>query len=471
MLLKNIEISNFKSFGLQKIDFTDLNILVGANAAGKSNFISILRFLKSIYESDFNDAISENGKSFLKNLNSKKDDKLIINIQFEPNLITEIKRAETIFLYRLVNFEYNLILNYKLNEFEIIEEKIISTIIFQEVKISENIEDSEIIQDLSTEFKYGLINKKGKIEKFPKNEKDYKIKTKISDLFFEIENPYPEHLTKNFTKQNSILHIFNSFIPKSIFNYQIYNFDTKLFKNNILTLKGSKLFENGENLTGIIEKIINTKESKKRFINLVSYVLDFVENIEIVKLTSDKGFFELKEKHQEQPIPSYLLSDGTINITALIVALYFEKSKLAIFEEPDNGIHPAIMATLMKMFEEVSDKKQIIITTHNPEIVRYTHLENILLIARNNQGFSEIIKPSKNKSILELLENEDSTVKQTLLNIIIKNSEKIYNNNEIQKILNEILKPDNIFKLKPLFEKLTVSDLFVLDLFNILKDE
>ncbi len=409
MLLKKIQISNFKSFGEQQIDFSELNVLVGANAAGKSNFISALRFIKSLYELDLYDAISENGNKFLKNIQVKKDNQLKISIEFEPNLTTEIRRDKTILLHRLVKFQYSLILNSISSGFEIFEEKITSTLLFQETEIGDENLDGIIIQDIAPAFQYGLINRKGKIDKFPKHLMDYKIKTKIVDLELDIENPYPEHLKNNFTKVNSILHRFNSFIPKSIFNYQIYNFDTKLFKNNILTLRGSKLLENGENLTGIIEKIISTKEEKKRFINLVSYIIDFVENIEIIKLTSDKGYFELTETHQNQPIPSYLLSDGTINITALIIALYFEKSKLAIFEEPDNGIHPGLLPKLIDLMYEICPTKQIILTTHNPLIVRQLdtpeRLKDLLLIYRED-GFSKISRPVDSHNVRVFLEDE-----------------------------------------------------------------
>ena len=49
MLIKKIKVSNFKSFGEQEIEFSDLNVIVGANGSGKSNFINIFKFLKSIY--------------------------------------------------------------------------------------------------------------------------------------------------------------------------------------------------------------------------------------------------------------------------------------------------------------------------------------------------------------------------------------------------------------------------------------
>jgi len=40
-IIKRIEIKNFKSFHHQKIALGQFNVLVGANASGKSNFLQI----------------------------------------------------------------------------------------------------------------------------------------------------------------------------------------------------------------------------------------------------------------------------------------------------------------------------------------------------------------------------------------------------------------------------------------------
>jgi len=60
----------------------------------------------------------------------------------------------------------------------------------------------------------------------------------------------------------------------------------------------------------------------------------------------------------------------------------------------------------MSMFDEVSKKRQIIITTHNPEIIKYSSLKNILFISRDNNGFSNITKPAQNEEVRIFLANE-----------------------------------------------------------------
>ncbi len=403
MLIKKIKVSNFKSFKEQEIEFSDLNVIVGANGSGKSNFINIFKFLKSIYNNDLQDAVSDNGNEFIKNLHAKINEKVKIVIEFTPNKINEISRDETAIISRMSKINYELILNYTSNNFEIFKEKLSVKMLFEEAEILEDNSYGKT-EKFAEPFSYGLthkkgLNKKSIVEKFQSKTKN--LKTNDYNLNFSVTNPFPDHLLNKLSCSNSILHTFNDYIPKIIFDIPIYDFDTKLFKNNILTLKGRKLDENGENLTGIIKQIIANGE-KQKLINFFKYLLDFVEDIKVNDLTKNHGFFELTEENLPKPIPSYLLSDGTISVVALIVALYFETSDIIILEEPDNGIHPGILPKLVELMYEICPKRQIILTTHNPLIVKQLdipkRLKNLLLIY-SEDGMSEISRPATSDNV------------------------------------------------------------------------
>ena len=58
------------------------------------------------------------------------------------------------------------------------------------------------------------------------------------------------------------------------------------------------------------------------------------------------------------------------------------------------------------MMRDASQQKQIIVTTHNPEVVKYSGLENILLVSRDREGFSTISRPNKKDEVKTFLENE-----------------------------------------------------------------
>src|SRR5215204_928947 len=69
MTIQKIKASNFKSFDELEVELRPLNIVVGANAAGKSNFLEIFRFLRDCSELGFENAISlQGGMDYLANL-------------------------------------------------------------------------------------------------------------------------------------------------------------------------------------------------------------------------------------------------------------------------------------------------------------------------------------------------------------------------------------------------------------------
>lgn len=54
--------------------------------------------------------------------------------------------------------------------------------------------------------------------------------------------------------------------------------------------------------------------------------------------------------------------------------------------------------------KEVSSNKQIVITTHSPEILKFCELNDIFLISRNKNGFSNISKPIDNDIVRPFIE-------------------------------------------------------------------
>jgi predicted ATPase len=93
---------------------------------------------------------------------------------------------------------------------------------------------------------------------------------------------------------------------------------------------------------------------------------------------------------------------------------------LTIIEEPERNIHPYLISKVVDLMKDASNKRQIIITTHNPEIVKYAGLENLLLIRRDEAGFSTICKPAATKELQSFLGDDlglDDLYVQNLLEI------------------------------------------------------
>lgn len=86
---------------------------------------------------------------------------------------------------------------------------------------------------------------------------------------------------------------------------------------------------------------MENREARRKFLNLQKELLPFIGDLDVEKFADRSLLFKLQEMHfKDQYLPASLISDGTINIIVLIVALYFEQKELTIIEEPERNIHP-----------------------------------------------------------------------------------------------------------------------------------
>lgn len=59
--MDKIEIKGYKSFKELKLDLLPINILIGANGSGKSNFLSFFEYLNRLYEQKLTEYVALNG--------------------------------------------------------------------------------------------------------------------------------------------------------------------------------------------------------------------------------------------------------------------------------------------------------------------------------------------------------------------------------------------------------------------------
>jgi AAA15 family ATPase/GTPase len=84
--ISRIHISNFKSFGQGvEVDLHRLNVLIGVNASGKSNFVEAFDFLRDLAKDGLESAISysSGGIDYLKNLRSQPKDPIELEVTAE----------------------------------------------------------------------------------------------------------------------------------------------------------------------------------------------------------------------------------------------------------------------------------------------------------------------------------------------------------------------------------------------------
>ena len=77
-----------------------------------------------------------------------------------------------------------------------------------------------------------------------------------------------------------------------------------------------------------------------------------------------------------------------------MTSLFFEARTVLGFEEPVTNMHPKLIGRVVQMMKEASGDRQIFLTTHNPEVVKHAGLSTLLFLRRDEQGFSQVIRPA-----------------------------------------------------------------------------
>ena len=188
---------------------------------------------------------------------------------------------------------------------------------------------------------------------------------------------------------------------------RIFDFDPKELKKSSSMASMKILEENGSNIASVLNNILRTKGNRKKLTTLLNEFLPFVNGVS-VENNFDKSFsYKIQEKFSNRAFHANFLSDGTVSLLAIIIALYFEEmSDVIILEEPERNIHPKLLSNLLASAEDVSSEKQVIITTHNPEFLKHVDIKNVRFVQRDTNGYTLLSTPSDNKAVSCFMQND-----------------------------------------------------------------
>jgi predicted ATPase len=407
MPIQRIHVENFKSFSELDIELSRFNVVIGSNAAGKSNFISIFKFLRDIAQHGIVNAIAmQGGSEYLQNTKIGPSHDLYMKVVYQPDQMPELLerngKDESLIAIQSCQSSYEFALRFppRSDGFSITMDRItIGCEVFSCNRENNRITGKQTIG--SGEIQ--VTSDGGKLtyavdlpEGCPLSEND------IIPLCFRgkylpektllLETPYAYPL----------------FHRKKFFDrIAVYDIDPKLMKRGVAITGKRELEEDAGNLAVVLKNIIGDPEKKRKFSNLLRDVLPFIEDFSVEKFMDISLVLTLREKYaKNHDLPSPSLSDGTMTIFALIIVLYFEDKPFIIIEEPVSHIHPFLVARVVAMMKESSKRKQVMITTHTTEVVKHTSLEHLLLISRDTGGFSVISRPADKVEVRTFLENE-----------------------------------------------------------------
>jgi predicted ATPase len=362
MAISRIKVSNFKSFDELDLELRPLNVVVGANATGKSNFLEIFRFLRDLAEHGLADAVSrQGGMEFLYRRGGTGP------------LRVEVTESSGATLETSHGYRYALELKPQADGvFEVAREELIRRSV-----------DSSLSR---------LVREGKRIEVQP-----------------DQHRVLQEALTRGSRSprsNESVLEVRGWELPSGWKQISFFDLDPKPSKDAVPISGSSRLEPNGNNLAIVLRNLFQDEERRQEFLLLVQSILPFVGDVRVDRFTERHLLVAVQERYALSYLPASFLSDGTIEVLALIVVLYFEQAPTVLVEEPWRHLHPHLLSRLASMLQEAAQLRQIVVTTHNPELVKHAELDDLLLVHRDEQGRSRILRPSESREVQIFLEND-----------------------------------------------------------------
>lgn len=176
------------------------------------------------------------------------------------------------------------------------------------------------------------------------------------------------------------------------------------------------LDEHGGNLSAWL-MMLQTRHAEETFAKINSVARDLLPELASVltwPTQQSTVFVASTERFLKTPVPLWHMSDGELCFLALL-SLIFAPTELGAplycVEEPENYLHPRLLTALMELQrqrqEELGEKAaQVIVATHSLHLVDSAHLEDLIVLERR-AGSTICTKPSEKGELRALISRED----------------------------------------------------------------
>ncbi len=354
--LKSLKLNNFLSFGpgSKAVELTALNVLIGPNASGKSNFIEAIELLHAT-PTDLAGPIRSGGTAgeWLWKGNS------ILQPAVSEAKISKSKKFPEL-RYRLAFTEAQF-------RMELVEELLAGP-----RPVSDALPFIYHYQQGRMALMRQFVSFEGK-NKRPYLTKKLDLKSLKTDqsIFSQRKDPeqYPE-----------IGWVASEFGRIQTFREWTFGRNAALRQPQRADLTADVLHPSIINLGLVLNNLEHTdvwaryQDCVKRFLPRFSHLS--------IKVQSGSVQIMMQEEDFAPPIPATRLSDGTLRFLALLaLLLHPEPPPMICIEEPELGLHPDALAIIAELLVEALQRTQVVITTHSDVLVSALtdHADSVLI--------------------------------------------------------------------------------------------
>ena len=371
-LLRTLKLTNFLSYGpeAEEIELQPLNVLIGPNGSGKSNLIEAIGLLKAA-PSDISAPIRAGGG--MPQWPYKGGGTPAIDLAIETTVSYPEGTGPLRYRFQLRSVKQRM---------EVVDEAI----------------QDEVVSD-SDEREYCIYYEI----------RDGRPALNASEVVSSSESPrdtggnlvrrfiHPDHIdpSKSILEQRKdpdvypeLTYLGNELSDIKLFRACNLGPRSPLRGPQPADLSASFLSENGGNLGIVLNYLLNRPHTKRRLLKELKRFYEYVDDMttRIVANTVETSFDECGFA---ESTPSARLSDGTLLYLRLLTILcHPSPPPLVCIEEPETGLHPAVLPMVAELLIEASEKTQLIVTTHSDTLVsEFSAVPEVVVVCeRDDRG-------------------------------------------------------------------------------------
>lgn len=383
MLLRLLAIQNYKSLrGIRWIP-QDLSIIVGANAAGKTNFADSIDFLSEVYRHGLEVAVARKGG--FENMAFRRMRRAKGAIAFEVCIEVSEKESRGLlprqFKFPALRFQHAFSFGTKGSsiraEFAVVRER-----------LAVHAHDGDEWTRLATitRNEAGSIS----IDQPPKAEpagspdaREYRRWLDFSELRFLASKKRTLAPTELFTTSvGRYAFGLQSFIVAAS-GIRVFHISPTKSREFGVPVPRPELEGSGGNLPAVVDILKKNNPDEWRLIlSAMQAILPQLREINVDYTSSRTLGLLFGEEGTGRPWSVGEVSDGTVQTLALLVTIFDPRYSALVLEEPENSVHPWIIRRLLEACKRAAKTKQIIITTHSPIVINAVSPENVFVMWR-----------------------------------------------------------------------------------------
>ncbi len=166
---------------------------------------------------------------------------------------------------------------------------------------------------------------------------------------------------------------------------------------------------NGDNLGNVVQFL--EREHPRIFrtiLNRIATKIPGITNIDTERTSDGRLILRFNDSGFKDPFYAQQMSDGTLKVFAYLLLLEDPSPPpFLCIEEPENGLYHKLLEALAREFREHATGKrggsQVFVTTHQPYFVDALSPEEVWILEKGKNGFSEIRRASNDNIVKNMV--------------------------------------------------------------------